>query len=78
MCVHISTRSRFTGCQGCTTSPTPKSPDAATEARAHAQTCAKPSLTRPSEAAQISEMSTEGLRLALLGAVETQTGAAKG
>ena len=68
MCAHLDAKSFHR--RGFATSPTLKSPNAATEARAHAQTCAKPSLTRPSEAAQISEMSTEGLRPALLSAVE--------
>jgi hypothetical protein len=52
MCVHISTRKVVSQERVCNLS---NSPNAATEARAHAQTCAKPSLTRPSEAAQISE-----------------------
>ena len=50
VCAHLDAKSFHR--RGFATSPTLKSPNAATEARAHAQTCAKPSLTRPSEAAQ--------------------------
>ena len=55
MCVHISTRSRFTVgevfCNLSNSDIAQRGPPA-TEAKAHAQTCAQPSLTRPSEAAQ--------------------------